>query len=682
MHSDRQCSPATPGRFGWCGRLARELALSQGGACDSLMHDPETHVVGATRPRAAGLHGPRAAALFVLVFACLASAAGIAQEASSTKPDAVIELWQQSWTQNADGAIVYHEKKHVRLNNDRAYGEFADPRITFNKDTDKVEVLVARVTTPDGRTLDVPPYARNEVAPRGAAGWPAFAGLRQLVLTLSGIEPGCLVELEYQVTSSAAAAKPLCGDIRATHRYPIRHREVTLSTPKSRPLSAAQFYADGADLKRDASAGGERRFTWENLPARMDEPAQPAWQRSEPRLVYSTAGNASEWAAERWRRIETAADECPLIARLAAEWTKDISDAAEKLRAIQERLAASFNFVDFDVTWRPAQLRRASQVLESNYGLPEEAAALYLALARAAGANVRPALLVDGDAWVESAPQDGFVVADLLIAADASAGSKSTAGTSGEPMFSVRHGRVRPSAQFARAKLLRLAGDSLKEVQWIPWKSADDSIVALRGKITIDESGAFSGKVSLSAGGLFASPASVADRDGQQRRISDLLQRVLPAAAAVNFTVTKLADESFEADVDVKSSGPLEQLDGAYKLWIGPGPHTSEIDVPLGDPDRITPIALPAPFSEQVQLTIEWPAGWKVESTPATIESNLFKDTLIVRQSAETSGNSLRLAREVRVTVAQTHQKMTGVLIELCRRLRNDGARLLLLRPG
>lgn len=615
------------------------------------------------------------------MFACLASAAGAAQEASAPNPDAVIEEWKQSWTQNADGSIVYHEKKQVRLHHDRAYGEFADPRITFNKATDKVEIITAHVRRPDGRIVETPDYSKNEVSPRGPAGWPAFADIRQLVLTLSGIEPGCLVELEYRVTTSAAGATPLCGDIRVGHRYPIKRREVVVAAPKDTPLRIERFPAEGADAGQVAGGGGEARFQWENVPAREDEPAGPAWQSREPRLVFSTLGGAATWAARRWQRIESAADESPLIARLATEWTKDVTEPAEKLRAIQERLAASFDFVDFDVAWRPPQLRRASQVLESNYGLPEEATALSLALARAAGVSVRYAVLVDGDAWVESAPQDGFVIADLLVVADAGTSAKSDSGTSSEPMFSARHGRVRPSAQFARAKLLRLVGNSVKEVEWFPWKSADDSTVALRGKITIDEKGALAGRVSLSASGLFASPSSVSNRDGQQRRINDLLQRVLPAATAANFAVTKLTDESFEADVDVKSNGPSEKLDGASPLWFGPGLHSSEIDVPLGDPNRITPIVLPAPFREQVQLTIEWPAGWKVESSPAAIDSNRFKDALVVRQSADVSGCVLRVAREIRVTAAQVDEKMTGVLIDLCRKLRNDGDRLLLLRP-
>ena len=34
-------------------------------------------------------------------------------------PDAVIELWEQSYTLRADGSTRYHEKKHVRLNDPR-----------------------------------------------------------------------------------------------------------------------------------------------------------------------------------------------------------------------------------------------------------------------------------------------------------------------------------------------------------------------------------------------------------------------------------------------------------------------------------------------------------------------------------------------------------------------------------
>src|SRR5262249_28850980 len=145
-----------------------------------------------------------------LAAACLLVAslfAPRAVRADDPKPqdvaDAVIEKWDQRWTLKDDGAIEYHEIKQVRLNNDRAFGEFADPRITFNKDTDRVDVKVARVKQADGKYVEVPPYSRNEVTPGESAGWPAFASIRQLVLTMSGIEPGCVVELDYSITTKS-----------------------------------------------------------------------------------------------------------------------------------------------------------------------------------------------------------------------------------------------------------------------------------------------------------------------------------------------------------------------------------------------------------------------------------------------------------------------------------------------
>ncbi|HMQ16450.1 MAG TPA: hypothetical protein PKC49_10785, partial [Phycisphaerae bacterium] len=105
----------------------------------------------------------RPAAILIWAF-CAQSALARAEP-----PDAVIELWEQHWTLNGDGSTAYHEKKHVRLNSDRAYRHFADPRITFNRDTDEVEVVVAGTKPPAGGNIDVPDYSRNEVSPGATA---------------------------------------------------------------------------------------------------------------------------------------------------------------------------------------------------------------------------------------------------------------------------------------------------------------------------------------------------------------------------------------------------------------------------------------------------------------------------------------------------------------------------------
>src|SRR5437763_1439003 len=114
--------------------------------------------------RAASFARARRALVIVAAFGSAAAARG-----QTAEPDAVIEKWSQHWILREDSSVQYQEFKSVKLNNDRAYGEFADPRITFNRDTDKVEVLIARVRRPDGATLDVPKYSQNEVSLNDAA---------------------------------------------------------------------------------------------------------------------------------------------------------------------------------------------------------------------------------------------------------------------------------------------------------------------------------------------------------------------------------------------------------------------------------------------------------------------------------------------------------------------------------
>ena len=158
--------------------------------------------------------------------------------APTAPPDAVIELWEQSWTLRDNGAIVYHSKQHVRLNSDRAYDEFADPRITYDTKTQKLDVLVARVKLADGSYRELPEYSHVLVSPNESAGWPAFADIRQHLLVMSGIETGCVVELEYRITSQPGRYDQLAGDLRIHSQYPIRQRTIVIETPKDVKLQA------------------------------------------------------------------------------------------------------------------------------------------------------------------------------------------------------------------------------------------------------------------------------------------------------------------------------------------------------------------------------------------------------------------------------------------------------------
>ena len=102
------------------------------------------------------------------------------------------------------------------------YRALGDPRIAYNADNQKVEVLEARTRLPNGKFVDLADYSTVEVAPDASGGWPAFGGLHQRVMVMGGIEAGCVLETEYTIMTKAGARPYLAADLRIDRRYPVR----------------------------------------------------------------------------------------------------------------------------------------------------------------------------------------------------------------------------------------------------------------------------------------------------------------------------------------------------------------------------------------------------------------------------------------------------------------------------
>lgn len=619
--------------------------------------------------------------------------------AGDVSPDAVIELWEQHWTLNPDGTTVYHLKQHVRLNQERAYGEFGDLRITYNKDTDQLDVLVARVKRPDGTYLPLPDYGYVRAAPGETAGWPAFAGIWQQVLVMSGLEPGCVVELEYRITSrpvaqpaaadsratgrpvgqrsvssGAAPDVPLTADLRLDHRYPVRKRVIRVTTPPAVDLKhAITGLAADAFGTETREQGGQRTATWTfgPLPESPDEPHAPPWQTRCPRLAFSTAGDVEAWLHATLAPIAAAdGDADGLIARLAREWTKDRFEPADKLRALQEKLAATFNFVEFDAALRPHRPRSPSEVLRSNYGLPEEAAAALLALARAADVPAHLGVLVRDDVWLPAVPQKASVAAYVLVR-----------NVEGEAeIWEPRRGRVLRDGPWAGHTLLTVGASEPRRLHLPPWGD-DESRCTVAGTVKIADDGNFSGQVTLRTTGLFVSADGLRTADAQKARATTLLGRVLPGCTVESLTVKTLAPGEWEATATIKSAKPLKKVGGAFSLVLAQdGPFLADVPLPLAHSERKYPVRLPGPFQEQIDLVLEWPDKWKVQAgpldvTPVETPAGHVWQEVVVEKNRLTLRRYTRCARR-ELTPAEFLSLRGGL-----NAVRAEAARTLLLAP-
>ncbi|MCC7290612.1 MAG: DUF3857 domain-containing protein [Phycisphaerales bacterium] len=590
-------------------------------------------------------------------------------------PDALIERWEQTWALGADGSQVYRELRHVRLNHERGYGEFVDPRITFDAGSDTVNVLVARTRLPDGRTLDVPDYSRNEVSPGGPAGWPAYAGIRQIVLTYSGIEPGCTVELEYEITSKPGARPHPEFNLQLDQRYPIKRRQVRVELAAE--LEGAALLARAPQQTRVTGVGeagtfkGQASWNFSDVPAAVEEPYAAPWAETRPRLMFCLAAPVEAWLARNTRTIEAAADSSELITRLAREWTQNASTPGEKLRAIQEKLAATFNFVDFGSAPQPAGMRLASQALSANYGHGAAAAAVFAALAKGAGVAARVGVVVSDAEWSASVPLDAAIAGHVLVL---------DAGTSPE-FWSARSGRIERSASWDGHTVLVVADSKVQAFNLRPWTDAAESRCEVAGKLTLSDDSRYAGKVNISLTGLFISPASLVNRDQQRERLTRVVTRLVDKATVADFTVTSLSADGFSATVDVKSSDMVDKLDGGCRVMLAAdAPWMADVAMPLTSAARTQPVRIEGAFEDRVDLSVEWPSAWKLDVRPIEVAA-VQGEWGGVEQRIRAEANTLNVSRRTRVARRDLSAEDFSAARKVINALRADGARMILLKP-
>lgn len=600
--------------------------------------------------------------------ACAATgAAQIPNATADVPPDAVIEVWAQSWTLNDDGSQVYHEKKYTRLNSDRVFRALGDPRITYNADTDQLEVLVARTRRPDGTYVELADYAHVLVSPDAAQRWPAFASIRQHLLVMPGLEPGCTMEVEYRITRAPGSRRSLAADVRLDSEYPVELREIRVQTPTGTPM---QWTVTGLPSGHAAPSTIEH-FTLRNLPACSNERYAPPWQERCARLAFTTGPAAEVWLAETLGRIEAAADHSDLLVRLAREWTEEAPTPSKKLEALQKKLTASFNFVNFPAAWQPAQIRPASVLIQANYGLPAEAAALLLGLARAVALPVQPVALAPESAFLHEAPQEGMITTYGVVL-----------DAGGEREFWHPHdGRILRDAHWAGHAGLWLKDGELQHTMWPAWTNADESRCEITGHVTIANDGTYAGELWMRTTGLFVPPESLASAAGQKKRVQALVEHVLPDAQLLEYFVETQAPGSFVVTGKVKSGAALKKAGGAYLLELAErDPLLVEVPLPPEATGRKSAVQLTGAFDGQVTLEITWPASWSATAQPAPLLP-VEGDWGVVAQEVEEGDHALTLRRRVRLVKLTLSPEEFATVRGPLNELRSAYARTLLLLP-
>lgn len=304
--------------------------------------------------------------------ACVAiSAASYAQ-----KNDATLNNVTETYTLQSDGAIDYEYSKSMTYHTHFSFFSlFGETFVVYNPAIQKLTINECKTTQKDGTVVKAPANAFNEVLPSGAANSKDFNRLREMVITHTGLEPGCTVDLDYSIKGSPSGAPTLDIDrVIPVQGADIKEYKVVVNVPDGVKVN---WSVSDSDVK-PVVKGNTYTWTFRNVTAAAGDAYAPASRNGQPRLSVTTAGSLEE--ALRPLTVETA-DICDVPAKVL-EGKKTTDEQAE---AIHKFIVENIATANVDPALTGYGFRQCAEVLSSAIATPAEKALAMGRLMRSAG---------------------------------------------------------------------------------------------------------------------------------------------------------------------------------------------------------------------------------------------------------------------------------------------------------
>jgi len=529
--------------------------------------------------------------------------------------DAVFEMLEHEFELLEDGSTVYrysHRLKHITYYSfSRAYGESF---IVYNPEWQELNVTKSLTTMRSGRKVESPFNAYNEVLPRYAAAAAPHLGLREMVVTHTGLETGSVVEFSYTITTSKGMFPGLMGKVVFGERSPIRSLVVRVIVPEGTELRSGMARDNlTPSIER---RNGKRIHTWirENIALVEVEAFQPPLEQIAPVLYFSTA------------TYEDIVRHCLADPALMTLPT-DAHDIAKSLAAdslsVQERAAALRGWTNERVARMPGPLdivgyspRSARATFDQRVGSDLDRAVLLAAMCRAAGIEALPVLISDDmhpSGWqMDSEPTSGGTSLTVSAALEPDVPSLHlfpraavqcrNPGRNGSTFLlspgSTQTGLYPP--EFAGKAILPLDPAAAKPQRYTPpFKS---TTVSLTSVWKIQQDGTIQGKSRAVLDGMRSCSL---DRPAMQRMLRQSVGRAGQGMKVTPGDVNVDADGTSACEADVVSEKVLAPIASyaSFALPVAPG-GISEMNLVAGDVRRTSPLQLQAALREENRLTL------------------------------------------------------------------------------
>lgn len=578
------------------------------------------------------------------------SPAELQMKTPQVEPDADAEaiFWEVKLDDKKLSRLSYSHYVRVKIFTERGREKFSKFDIPFLKGR-KIENVAARVTKPDGSTVELQPsdiFERDIITVRKLK-------IKAKSFAVPGIEPGVIVEYQYDET--------IKGDSASGERL-IFQRDIPMQkvTYMVRPYASSSLHFKAYNMpetnftedKNNKANKGFYVGTMTNVPSIKEEPFMPPDDEVKKwvYLRYENLGTLLQWNflssdyAEFLKKVSKPNKE---VKQKAAELTAGAASDEEKLRKIYEFVQRDIKNLSFDRSMSEEQrenikVKDADDALKNRAGNSMYIDLLFASLARAADFEVNIVLAGnrnDNFFSPEKYPYPNFIHPACIAVKVGSDWKFYNPGTPYLPF-----GRLVWYEENTTAMIIGGSGFIWKTT---PLSDYQSSPARRTGKLKLLEDGSLEGTVRVEYGGHQAiNRRREGYMDSPTKREDDYKEEVkgqISAAEITNFSIENFEDASKPLTYSYKIRVPNYAQKTGKRLFFQPGFFEYGSSPTFSSATRTHNIYFPYPWSEEDKIEIELPKTFDLDSadSPGEIADPSKIGSLNVKINIDKANNLL-----------------------------------------
>ena len=288
--------------------------------------------------------------------------------------------------------------RSVRINTVAGISEWSSVRLSYSVSRQKLDVLSAWVSTPDGKRIEV---GKNQIFTKldnAGVGAPMFSDTELRIIVFPQLAVGATLHYSYRIDTHEALFPDQFSDIESYSRYGDWGKvRLSYDIPADLP-----FHVESHGMQPwtpAAPAGSGRKligFALNNVPPMTPETIAPNPYVFSPRVMVSTFPDYAAIGDAYWARARAKAAVTPEVRKLADEITHGINGKRAQAVAIYDWVSKHIRYVAVYFGVGGVVPHDADTVIANRYGDCKDHATLLEALLAAKGIDAVGALINAG----------------------------------------------------------------------------------------------------------------------------------------------------------------------------------------------------------------------------------------------------------------------------------------------